>query len=46
MARDRRNYFQDTPKQIKKKIRTFMNIPEQYNAYLASKASTSGMDQT
>ncbi|XP_052706912.1 nucleolar protein 16-like [Crassostrea angulata] len=39
MARDKRNHFQDTPKQIKKKIKTFMNIPEQYNAYIASKTS-------
>ncbi|XP_061171604.1 uncharacterized protein LOC133181079 [Saccostrea echinata] len=42
MARDRRNYYQDTPKQIKRKIKAFMNIPEQYNAYLATKASSSG----
>nr|XP_022341445.1 nucleolar protein 16-like [Crassostrea virginica] len=39
MARDRRNYYQDTPKQIKKKINTFKNIPEQYNEYLSSKSS-------
>ncbi|XP_062598220.1 uncharacterized protein LOC134259631 [Saccostrea cucullata] len=42
MARDRRNYYQETPKQIKRKIKAFMNIPEQYNAYLATKASSSG----
>ena len=37
MARDRKNYYQDTPKQIKKRIMTFKNIPTQYNAYLKSK---------
>ncbi|KAI0210463.1 Nucleolar protein 16 [Lamellibrachia satsuma] len=33
MAKDPKNYYQDTPKQIRSKIRTFMSIPEQYNAY-------------
>lgn len=37
MARDRKNHYQDTPKQIKKRIMTFKNIPSQYNAYLKSK---------
>lgn len=36
MSRDELNYFQDTPKQIGRKIRLFRSIPEQYNAYLAS----------
>ncbi|KAK7110184.1 nucleolar protein 16-like [Littorina saxatilis] len=40
MARDAENYYQDTPKQIARKIRVFRSIPEQYNAYLASKASS------
>ena len=33
MARDRRNYYQDTPKQIKRKIETFKKIPDLYDAY-------------
>jgi len=33
MARDRRNYYQDTPKQIKRKIETFQKIPDLYDAY-------------
>lgn len=37
MARDDKNYYQETPKQIRRKIRTFMNIPDQYKAYLKSK---------
>jgi len=37
MARDRKNYYQDTPKQIKHKINVFKNIPEQYIAYLKTK---------
>ena len=40
MARDEKNYYQDTPKQIARKIRVFRSIPEQYNAYLASKAAS------
>jgi len=39
MARDERNYYQDTPKQIRRKIATFRSIPEQYAAYLRSKSS-------
>lgn len=37
MARDQRNYYQDTPKQIKRKIMTFKGIPGQYQAYVRSK---------
>ena len=37
MARDKRNYYQDTPKQIRKKILTFQKIPELYDAYLLMK---------
>ncbi|KAK7500690.1 hypothetical protein BaRGS_00007934 [Batillaria attramentaria] len=41
MARDALNYFQETPKQIGRKIRLFRSIPEQYNAYLASRSQES-----
>jgi len=37
MARDRKNVFQDTPAQIRRKLDTFKSIPIQYNAYLRSK---------
>ncbi|XP_076461203.1 nucleolar protein 16-like [Babylonia areolata] len=37
MARDEENYYQDTPKQIARKIRVFRSIPQQYSAYLNSK---------
>ncbi|XP_064601515.1 uncharacterized protein LOC135467653 [Liolophura sinensis] len=36
MARDPKNYYQDTPKQIRRKILTFKNTPTQYKAYVAS----------
>jgi len=38
MARDDKNYYQDTPKQIRRKILTFKSIPEQYREYLNSKS--------
>ncbi|XP_072026071.1 nucleolar protein 16-like [Amphiura filiformis] len=37
MARDKKNYYQDTPKQIKKKIALFKQMPEQYKKYLEDK---------
>ena len=37
MAKDRRNYYQDTPKQIKRKITSFKSTPSQYSAYLKLK---------
>ncbi|KAL3864483.1 hypothetical protein ACJMK2_006162 [Sinanodonta woodiana] len=47
MARDYKNYYQDTPKQIRRKINVFKSIPKQYNAYLQSKGEkTKKMDTT
>ncbi|KZC08038.1 PREDICTED: nucleolar protein 16 [Dufourea novaeangliae] len=37
MARDKKNYYQLTWKQIRAKIKMFKGIPEQYNEYLQSK---------
>ncbi|XP_045189452.2 nucleolar protein 16-like [Mercenaria mercenaria] len=37
MARDPKNHYQETSKQIKKKINMFKNTPTQYEAYLKSK---------
>lgn len=37
MAQDKKNYNQLTWKQIRAKIKQFMGIPEQYNAYLTNK---------
>lgn len=34
MARDNKNYYQETWKQIRQKIVRFKKIPEQYNKYL------------
>ncbi|CAD5116444.1 DgyrCDS5331 [Dimorphilus gyrociliatus] len=40
MAMDKKNYYQDTPKQIRKKILKFKSIPEHYNTYLESRKKT------
>lgn len=40
MARDLKNYYQDTPKQIKNKIKAFKSVPEQYGEYLKQKGMT------
>lgn len=37
MARDRKNYNQETWKQLRAKIRRFKSIPEQYSKYLEGK---------
>lgn len=34
MARDKRNHYQETWKQIRAKIKQFMGVPEQYAEYL------------
>lgn len=37
MARDEKNYYQDTPKQIKRKIGVYKNFyPEEYKDFVAS----------
>ncbi|XP_030759744.1 nucleolar protein 16 [Sitophilus oryzae] len=40
MARDRKNYYQETWKQLRQKIRTFKKIPVQYNKYLQENGLT------
>lgn len=37
MERDKKNYYQETWKQLRAKIKTFMGIPKQYGEYLKSK---------
>ncbi|XP_047990218.1 nucleolar protein 16 [Leguminivora glycinivorella] len=37
MARDKKNFYQETWKQIRAKIKTFMGIPKQYGEYLKSR---------
>ncbi|CAK1555399.1 unnamed protein product [Leptosia nina] len=34
MVRDKKNYYQETWKQLRAKIKTFMGIPQQYGEYL------------
>ncbi|XP_030841546.1 nucleolar protein 16 [Strongylocentrotus purpuratus] len=46
MARDIKNYYQDTPKQIKKKIALFKTCKVQYQEYLAQKAGEDGQPDT
>ncbi|KAI4495409.1 hypothetical protein M0802_008799 [Mischocyttarus mexicanus] len=40
MARDKKNYYQLTWRQIRAKIKTFKGVPEQYNEYLSKKIVT------
>nr|XP_020470817.1 nucleolar protein 16 [Monopterus albus] len=46
MARDEKNYYQDTPKQIKRKINEYKRChPEHYDAFIKSLAAPEPMDQ-
>ncbi|XP_035522962.1 nucleolar protein 16 [Morone saxatilis] len=46
MARDEKNYYQDTPKQIKRKINEYKRChPEHYNAFISSLAPPQPADQ-
>ncbi|XP_967613.3 nucleolar protein 16 [Tribolium castaneum] len=40
MARDKKNYYQETWKQIRAKIKRFKSIPEQYQVYLKQRNKT------
>ena len=44
MAKDHRNHFQDTPKQIRQKIKTFKSVPEQYDLYMSKKKKNVKME--
>ncbi|XP_077992680.1 nucleolar protein 16-like [Glandiceps talaboti] len=46
MARDEKNYYQDTPKQIKRRINTFKSVPEHYKKYLEEKAGKGSEKKT
>ena len=46
MARDPKNYYQETWKQIRNKIKKFKNIPEQYGKYLESQKDKGSMEIT
>ncbi|RVE54225.1 hypothetical protein evm_001052 [Chilo suppressalis] len=37
MSRDKKNYYQETWKQLRAKVKTFMGIPKQYAEYLKSR---------
>lgn len=46
MARDEKNYYQDTPKQIKRKINEYKRFhPEHYGAFMESLGVPQPMDQ-
>ncbi|XP_071362149.1 nucleolar protein 16 [Trachinotus anak] len=46
MARDEKNYYQDTPKQIKRKINEYKRChPQHYDAFVSSLAASQPMDQ-
>lgn len=39
MAKDHKNYYQDTPAQLKKRINTFKTMKTAYAKYLSDKAN-------
>ena len=46
MARDEKNYYQDTPKQIKRKINEYKRChPEHYDNFIKSLAAPEPMAQ-
>lgn len=46
MARDEKNYYQDTPKQIKRKINEYKRChPQHYEAFISSLAAPQPMEQ-
>lgn len=37
MSRDRKNYYQETWKQLRAKVKKFMGMPKEYGKYLQSR---------
>jgi ubiquinone biosynthesis protein COQ9 len=46
MARDPKNYYQETWRQIRNKIKKFKNIPEQYSKYMESQKKQSSVESS
>lgn len=46
MARDPRNHYQETPSQLKQKIRRFMNVPEQFAVYCRERGLLNASKET
>lgn len=46
MARDPKNYYQETWRQIRNKIKKFKNIPEQYGKYMESQKKQSSVESS
>ena len=46
MARDHKNYYQDTPAQIKRRINIFKTMKTQYEKYMTEKKSGVNFLQT
>lgn len=44
MARDKRNYYQESAGQIREKIKKFKQIPVNYNAYKLAKEDAEAME--
>merc|ERR1712173_49245 len=42
MSRDKRNFYQDTPAQIKRKIMSFQKASDQWNEYMRIKSEMDG----
>ena len=45
MAKDAKNHYQETPKQIRQKILKFIKIPEQFAPYAREKGLLENVDE-
>jgi hypothetical protein len=46
MAKDPKNHYQETPKQIRQKILKFISIPEQFAVYVREKGHLNDIQLT
>jgi uncharacterized protein YukE len=46
MAKDNKNHYQETWKQLRQKVKKFLSIPEQCNKWLREQGLENGFDLT